>query len=197
MELPQSLEQLIHSFSRLPGIGEKSATRMALQMVQWNSGERGEFSRAIQLIDQLRNCEVCQVISDLNKCQICSNEKRKGNSVVCVVENINDLIAIERSEQFYGTYFVLGGVLNPLLGIGPKELNLDRLESLITENQVKNLILAVNPSVEGDATCSYIKELVPNEVEVQRIGFGIPMGGALEYVDSMTISKAFENRKNF
>lgn len=197
MQLPEALENLIQSFSRLPGIGEKSATRMALQMMQWNPGERGEFAASIQKIETLRNCKECNVLTDMDICSICSSEKRKSSGVLCIVESINDLIAIERSEQFFGTYYVLGGVLNPLLGIGPQEINLDRLEDHIKTLNTKNIILAVNPSVEGDATCSYIKELVPREVDVQRIGFGIPMGGSLEYVDSMTISKAFENRKSF
>lgn len=198
MDLPKPLALLIDSFSKLPGIGEKSATRLALNIVQWNSNERREFSNALELMDGLRNCNFCNVLSDEPVCQICSNEKRKSEKTICVIENINDLIAIEKSEQYYGNYFVLGGVLNPLLGVGPKELYLDKLESMVQEFGTRNLILAINPSVEGDATCSYIKELLSGQdVDIQRIGFGIPMGGSLEYVDSMTISKAFENRKQF
>jgi recombination protein RecR len=113
------------------------------------------------------------------------------------VENVSDLMAIERSGQFKGLYHILGGVLNPLLGVGPEQLRLDELEEKIKRREIAEIILAVNPSVEGDATCAYIRSLIDESVKVERIGFGVPIGGSLEYLDSMTISKALENRKKF
>ena len=114
---------------------------------------------------------------------------------MCIVESVTDLMAIEKSERYQGVYHILGGVLNPLLGIGPAELKIDKIKARIIESNIKNVILAVNPSVEGDATSSYLREILPEDVQVDRIGFGIPMGGSLEYLDSMTIVKALENRK--
>jgi recombination protein RecR len=114
-----------------------------------------------------------------------------------VVENVQDVLAIERSNAFAGMYFVLGGVLNPLMGIGPKELGLEKLNILVERYSIHSIILAVGPSVEGDATCGYIKELLNPTLQIKRIGFGMPIGGSLEHLDSMTISKAIENRRSF
>jgi recombination protein RecR len=136
------------------------------------------------------------MFADTDVCLICSNERRKESTTLCVVESITDCLAIERSGTFKGRFHILFGVLNPLLGIGPDELKLDQLQKRISEEGVKEVILAVNPSVEGDATCSYIKQILPESVLVERIGFGIPMGGSLEYVDALTISKAMENRRH-
>ena len=127
-------------------------------------------------------------------CAVCLNPSR-NNQFLCVVEGVNDLIAIESSGQFRGTFLILGGVLNPLLGIGPDSLNIEMLLNKIKNNNVEEIILALNPSVEGDATCSYLKQIIPNNVKINRIGFGIPIGGNLEYLDPQTISKAFENKR--
>lgn len=122
---------------------------------------------------------------------------RGETKVLCIVEGVTDLLAIEKSSQFKGRYHVLGGVLNPLLGIGPNELGINKLIDRIKRNEIEELVLAINPSVEGDATCSFIKELLPDGVKAERIGFGMPMGGSLEYLDTLTISKALENRTSF
>jgi recombination protein RecR len=130
-------------------------------------------------------------------CSICSDANRQSLQVICIVENASDLMAIEKSGNFKGIYHILGGVLNPLLGVGPDELGMDELKNRIIEKNVQEVILAINPSVEGDATCSYLKSLLPESVRVERIGFGVPIGGSLEFLDPMTITKALENRKRF
>jgi recombination protein RecR len=143
----------------------------------------------------MEKCDKCGLYLDGDECMICSSEKRQSSSTICVVEGMTDCMAIEASEQYFGLYHILGGVLNPLLGIGPDELGLDRLTDRVKQESIKNVILAVTPSVEGDATCAYIKSELSNDVKVERIGFGIPMGGSFEYLDSLTIMKALENRK--
>jgi recombination protein RecR len=134
------------------------------------------------------------MFSEGDICNICATDSRSSAKVLCVVENINDLMAIEKSNTFTGVYHILGGVLNPLSGIGPDQLKIDKLVERVKKLGVETVILAVNPSVEGDATCSYIKQLF-GDVNIERIGFGIPIGGSLEYLDPLTISKALENRK--
>jgi recombination protein RecR len=116
--------------------------------------------------------------------------------MICVVENVTDCLAIERSGTFKGKFHILFGVLNPLLGVGPDEINLSKMFTRIEEEEIEEIILAINPSVEGDATCAYIKQVLPETMNIERIGFGIPMGGSLEFVDSLTISKALENRRH-
>jgi recombination protein RecR len=195
VELPKKLQQAVDQLSKIPGIGGKTAMRQALQLAKWNEQELTDFSLGVKALGELQNCVTCGMYSDDDKCTICSNPKRQNSGILCVVENVTDCLAIERSEKYYGAYHVLGGVLNPLMGIGPDDLNIDSLVSRVEQDEFKTIILAVNPSVEGDATCSYLRQLLPEEVNVDRIGFGIPMGGSLEYVDSMTISKAIENRR--
>ena len=137
------------------------------------------------------------MFADENQCSICANDSRVSTQILCVVENASDLMAIEKSGTFKGVYHILGGVLNPLLGVGPDELKMDDLRQKIIKKEIQEIILAVNPSVEGDATCSYLKSILPVSVQVDRIGFGVPIGGSLEYLDPMTITKALENRKRF
>ncbi|MDC1173877.1 recombination mediator RecR [Bacteriovoracaceae bacterium] len=195
MELPEKLKGAIEGLSKIPGVGQKTALRQALALLNWNEQEIKSLSYSIEQLTKLGVCEVCSMLCDDKKCIICSTEDRIQSETLCVVESITDCIAIENSNTFSGKYHVLGGVLNPLLGVGPDELGLDKLFKRISIESVKSIILAVNPSVEGDATCSYIKQNISDEVEVDRIGFGIPIGGSLEYLDSLTISKALENRK--
>lgn len=197
MELPQTLLESIDQFRKLPGIGEKSATRFALEVVKWKRDSIAEFSSVISKIAEIQNCERCQMYSDSKTCKICDSVERVDTRSICVVEAVTDLVAIERSRTFSGTYFVLNGVLNPLLGVGPQDLKLENLIELVKKEDVHSLILAINPSVEGDATCSYIQSILPSSVTIERIGFGVPMGGSLEYLDSLTIKKALENRRRF
>ncbi|EQC43244.1 recombination mediator RecR [Bacteriovorax sp. Seq25_V] len=195
MKLPDKILNVVDMFSKVPGIGEKTALRNVLKITTWEPRELMAFSEALRNLAEIQSCKECGAYSDDEICLICSNEKRKHCGDLCVVESITDCLAIERSNQFHGVYHILGGVLNPLLGIGPSELKLDVLEKRVRELGVENLILAISPSVEGDATCGYIKSILPESVSVDRIGFGIPMGGNLDYLDSMTISKALENKR--
>lgn len=195
MELPEKLKSAIDGLSKIPGVGQKTAMRQALSLLNWNEEEIKSLSNSISNLTKLNECEKCSMLCDETLCSICSSPERFESQTLCVVESITDCIAIENSNTFSGKYHVLGGVLNPLLGVGPDELGIDNLFNRIKEEDVKTVILAVNPSVEGDATCSYIKQSISDGVEVDRIGFGIPIGGSLEYLDAMTISKALENRK--
>ncbi len=154
------------------------------------------FSEAIKSLAELNHCKKCGMFCDDELCKICLDTNRTHSKTICVVESVTDCLAIERSGNFRGKFHILFGVLNPLLGIGPDELKLDFLIKRVADEEVEELILAVNPSVEGDATCAYIKQMLPEKVRVDRIGFGIPMGGSLEFVDSLTITKALENRRH-
>lgn len=192
--LPEKLINAIDAIAKMPGIGKKSASRIALSMAKWNHESLENIASGILSIKHLQTCTKCGMYCDEQYCSICLNNSRV-TAMLCVVEGVNDLIAIESSGQFRGTFLILGGVLNPLLGIGPDALNIKMLLDKINSDHVEEIILALNPSVEGDATCSYLKQLIPVSVKVNRIGFGIPIGGNLEYLDPQTISKAFENKR--
>ncbi len=196
MELPEKLLRVVKQFSRLPGVGEKTALRQSLIMTKWNKEDLIVFAEAIKSLSELNHCNKCGMFCDDLICKICLDHHRFQSKTICIVESVTDCLAIERSGNFRGKFHILFGVLNPLLGIGPDELKLDNLIKRVLDEEVEELILAVNPSVEGDATCAYIKQMLPNNVKVDRIGFGIPMGGSLEFVDSLTITKALENRRH-
>jgi recombination protein RecR len=195
MELPEKILQAVEQFRKIPGIGEKTALRQSLLLTNWEDADLLQFGQSIKELAELKKCEQCGMFAEGAICHICENYSRSGAKIICVVESISDCLAIERGGEFKGLYHILGGVLNPLMGIGPDELKIDRLVTRVSKLGIENLVLALNPSVEGDATCSYIKNSLPENISVDRIGFGIPMGGSLEYLDSMTISKALENRK--
>jgi recombination protein RecR len=195
LELPEKILNTVSQFSKLPGVGEKTALRQSLILTGWETQDLKNFGQAIEDLVNLKNCLRCGMFAEVEYCDICSTESRNELGFLCVVENISDCLAIERSDQFKGIYHVLGGVLNPLLGIGPDELKIDHVVQRIKNEKISNVVLAINPSVEGDATCSFIKDQLPSTINVERIGFGIPMGGSLEYLDNLTISKALENRK--
>ena len=194
MELPERIVNSVDAFGKIQGVGAKTALRQVLSMCKWTKKELEDFSSAIHDLSKLNTCNTCGFYTDEDFCNVCLDEKRKNVGVICVVESIMDCLSIERSGNFKGTYHILGGVLNPLMGIGPDELGINVLLDRIDEN-VQSLILAINPSVEGDATCSFISDKLPGNVQADRIGFGIPMGGSLEYLDAQTITKALENRK--
>jgi recombination protein RecR len=181
-------------FSKLPGVGEKTALRQVMAMTKWSAEDILEFSRSVQSLNSLRFCSECGMFCEENLCEVCLREDRKTNGTICVIENISDLMAIEKSNTFSGLYHILGGVLNPLAGVGPDQLKINTLIERVKKYDIKTLVLAINPSVEGDATCAYLNQLLP-DVIVERIGFGIPIGGSLEFLDPLTISKALENRK--
>ena len=195
MELPEKIKNVVEVFSLLPGVGEKTALRQTLQVLKWDDAVLEKFSEGVKELSQIEYCSECGFFSEDVLCNICRDSERDSR-VICVVEEVTDCMAIENSGSFRGLYHVLGGVLNPMLGVGPENLSLNRLFERVIEKQVSEVILALNPSVEGDATCAYIKEKLPNGVRADRIGFGIPIGGSLEYLDSMTITKALENKKH-
>ena len=195
MNLPKILNRAVQSFCTLPGVGEKTAFRQVLHISRQKDELIKEFGDSMKDLAKLKKCGLCGMYAEDDRCEICLSEKRKKSRIICVVENIMDCLAIEKSGYYCGLYHILGGVLNPLLGIGPDELDINKLTQRIMNHDIKELILAINPSVEGDATCSYIKQIVPEDVAVDRIGFGMPIGGSLEYLDGMTISKALENKK--
>lgn len=196
MELPEKLLKTVKQFSRLPGVGEKTALRQTLIMTKWNKEDLVAFAEAVKGLSELNHCEKCGMFCDAHICKICNDPHRFSAKNICVVESITDCLAIERSGTFRGKFHILFGVLNPLLGVGPDEINLDKFFHRVEQEEIEEVILAINPSVEGDATCAYIKQVLPESINVERIGFGIPMGGSLEFVDSLTISKALENRRH-
>jgi len=197
VQLPDVIKDAVEALTHLPGVGEKTAFRMVMNMTSWKAAELEGVGRALINLQNLQACNECGMFANSDVCDICADEGRKSLGALCVVEHVTDLIAIEKSGNFRGVYHILGGVLNPLLGIGPDELRLDDLKNRIEKDGIREVILAINPSVEGDATCSYLKSIFSEDTEVDRIGFGVPIGGSLEYLDPLTISKALENRKRF
>lgn len=195
MHLPEKIEAVVDYLGKIPGVGPKSALRYALILSRWQDEQMDSFSHAIAQLKELELCSECGIFSDHMTCHICSDTNRYEAKTLCVVENVTDCWAIEKGKSYNGIYHILGGVLNPLLGIGPRELKLDKLVDRCRKHSIENIILAINPSVEGDATCSFIRQELPSSMNVERIGFGMPMGGSLEFLDSLTIAKALENRK--
>ena len=191
----QKVDQLIKALSCLPSVGNKTAQRLAIHILQNNRGSGATIAKAIlEAIDTVGNCQDCRNLSEDVLCQICADNKR-NNSTICIVEGPMDVLAVESSTHFKGKYFVLMGHLSPLDGIGPNEIGLDRLQSRLQNGDVEELILATNITVEGDATAYYIGELAKKYgIITSRIAFGVPMGGELEYIDSYTLGHAFESR---
>jgi recombination protein RecR len=192
---PQPIATLVKSLKRLPGVGEKTATRFAFHILNADGAEIEELIRSISEVKQkLGLCSNCFHLTDTDPCRICSDPKRSG-TVICVVETPLDLMAVEKAGEFKGLYHVLHGLLSPIEGIGPDDIKADHLTSRIGRSGAEELILALDPTVEGDATAAYIKDLLKgSKVMVSRIGFGIPMGGSLEYSDPLTLARALQNR---
>ena len=191
-----SIEKLIESFEKLPSIGHKTAQRLAFYMLDLSNEEAEEFTNSIlNAKKNLHFCSKCFNISDTNPCNICSNPKR-DQSTICVVEDVRDVVAMERTHEFKGVYHVLHGSISPMNGIGPDDIKIKELLSRLMDGTVKEIILATNPRVEGEATAVYISKLVkPMGIKVTRIAHGIPVGGDLEYTDEITLSKALEGRR--
>jgi len=189
-----SLNQLIEEFARLPGIGRKTAQRLALYILKMTKEDVASMARALQNVkERITYCTSCWNFTETDPCTICASPKRQ-RSVFCVVEEPSDVIAIERTNEFKGLYHVLGGALSPLDGIGPDDLKVKELLVRITPD-VKEVILALNPNIEGEATTIYLTRLLkPLGVDVSRIARGIPIGGDLEFADSATLSRALEGR---
>jgi recombination protein RecR len=189
-----SLNQLIEEFSQLPGIGKKSAQRLALYILKLPKEEVLNMAQAlVNVKDKMKYCSTCWNFTETDPCEICSNSKR-DTGTVCVVEEPNDVIAIEKTNEYRGLYHVLGGSLSPLEGIGPEDLKARELLVRITPD-VKEIILALNPDIEGEATTIYLSRLLkPLGVKVTRLARGIPIGGDLEFADEATLSRALEGR---
>ena len=190
-----SIEKLIESFEKLPSIGHKTAQRLAFYMLDLNDDEVKEFTDSIiNAKKNLKFCSLCFNIADTDPCYICSNPKRDA-STICVVEDVRDIIAMERTHEYNGVYHVLHGSISPMNGVGPDDIKIKELLTRIMNGNVKEIILATNPRVEGEATSMYISKLVkPMGVKVTRIARGIPVGGDLEYTDEITLTKALEGR---
>ena len=195
MEYSPSIEKLIESFEKLPSIGHKTAQRLAFYMLDLNMEEIKEFTDSIiNAKTNLKFCSKCFNISDTDPCNICSNLKR-DESIICVVEEVRDVLAMERTHEFNGVYHVLHGSISPMNGVGPDDIRIKELLTRLMDGKVKEIILATNPRVEGEATSMYISKLVkPLGVKVTRIARGIPIGGDLEYTDEVTLAKALEGR---
>ena len=190
-----SIEKLIESFEKLPSIGHKTAARLAFHILDQSKEQTQEFiDSIINAKTNLKYCSTCYNISDTDPCPICANTKR-DSAKICVVEDVRDIIAMEKTHEYKGKYHVLHGAISPMNGIGPDDIRIKELITRLGTEQIEELILATNPRVEGEATAMYISKLVkPLGIKVTRIAHGIPVGGDLEYADEITLIKAMEGR---
>lgn len=196
MEYTKPLAQLIEFFQKFPGIGPKSAQRMAFHLLKMPLGEVQRFSRVlVEAKENIHYCNICFNMSASNPCEICS-DSRRDNSVICVVAETKDLIAIEKTREYKGLYHVLQGTLSPLDGIGVEDIRIKELLTRLADENIKEIILALSPSVEGEATSMYLTKLIkPFNIKISRIAFGLPIGSDLEYADEITLAKAIEGRR--
>ena len=196
MEYTKPLAQLIEFFQKFPGVGPKSAQRMAFHLLKMPLSEVQKFSQVlVSAKENIHYCSKCFNMSASDPCEICSDNKR-DNSVICVVSETKDLIAIEKTREYKGLYHVLQGVLSPLDGIGAEDIRIKELLVRAADDNVKEIILALSPSVEGEATSLYISKLIkPFNIKISRIAFGLPVGSDLEYADEITLAKAIEGRR--
>ena len=193
-----SLEKLIEQFSKFPGIGRKTAQRMAFFVLKERQEEAEALAQAVlDVKSKVSYCSICFNITEEDPCTICRDERR-DRATICVVEEANDVVALDRTSQYHGLFHVLGGVLSPLDGVGPDELKIKGLLSRLKDKEIKEVILATNPNTEGEATAIYLSKLIrPLVKRVTRIARGLPAGGDLEYADQITISNALEGRVEF
>lgn len=196
MQYPEPIAKLIDSFMKLPGIGPKTAVRLAFFAVEMSEEDVMEFARSlVDVKRKLMYCSVCQNISDRDPCPICDDSSR-DHSTICVVQDPKDVAALEKMRDYHGLYHVLHGVISPMDGIGPEDIKIAELIRRLEDETIKEIILATNPTVEGEATAMYISRLVkPIGVKTSRIAHGLPVGGDLEYADEVTLSKALEGRR--
>ncbi|MEO7446104.1 MAG: recombination mediator RecR [Ferruginibacter sp.] len=189
------LENAVNEFARLPGIGKKTALRLVLHLLKQDPDQVNNFSEVIsRMRNEIQFCNRCYNVSDSERCQICANNLRLQHTI-CVVENVRDVIAIESTQQFNGTYHVLGGIISPLDGIGPDQLTIDALVQRVKEEETEELIFALNPNIQGDTTIYYIgRKLAGTPVKITTIARGIAFGGELEYADEMTLARSISNR---
>lgn len=191
-----SMAQLIEQLAKLPGIGRKTAQRLAFYVIGMSNSDVHSLAEAIiNAKEGVRYCKICTNLTDREVCNICSNEKR-NSSIICVVEDPRDVVAMERTREFKGYYHVLHGAISPLEGIGPEDIKIKELLVRLSGDKVEEVIIATNPNIEGEATAIYISKLLkPAGIKVTRIAHGIPVGGDLEYADEITLAKALEGRR--
>ncbi len=189
------LTELIAQFERLPGIGKKTAQRLAFSILEQPPERAEKFAEAlVNARRKIHFCKVCQSLTDMDVCSICGDSER-DRSVICVVEDPKDVMAFERTREYGGTYHVLHGVISPLDGVGPDQLRIKELMARLGSGEVTEIIMATNPTVEGEATASYLSRLIkPMGIKVTRLAYGIPVGGDLEYADEFTLARALEGR---
>jgi len=197
MYYPEPITKLMDSFSKLPGIGPKTAARLAFFVLNMKDDDVMNFANAlVNAKRELTHCSVCGHITDQDPCAICQDTSRDG-SIICVVQDPKDVIAMEKMKEFRGKYHVLHGAISPMDGIGPEDINVPDLINRLKDKEVEELILATNPNIEGEATAMYISRLVkPSGIRTTRIAHGLPVGGDLEYADEVTLSKALEGRRD-
>lgn len=190
------LEEAVSALSSLPGVGKKSALRLALHLVQDESGKSKRIATALEaMCEGIQKCTVCCNLSDSDICNICVNPARKNQPVLCVVENARDVMAIEETNQFSGRYHVLGGVISPLEGVGPSDLSIGRLMERIKEERIEELIMAISPTIDGETTIYYISKLLRDTgVRISVIARGVSFGGDLEYADEFTLGRSIVSR---
>lgn len=196
MHYPEPIAKLIDAFTKLPGIGPKTAARHAFHVLRMKEDDVIDFAKALVNVKRnLHYCSVCCNITDVDPCRICQDKSRDASSI-CVVQESRDLIAMERTKEFQGYYHVLQGAISPMEGIGPDEIRVAELLKRLSDERVQEMILATNPNIEGEATAMYLSRLVkPFGIRVTRIAHGLPVGGDLEYADEVTLSKALEGRR--
>jgi recombination protein RecR len=193
---PEPIARLIEQFMKLPGIGPKTAARLAFHVMGMETSDVDDFAKALKDVKtQLTECAICCNITDKSPCSICT-DPRRDKLVICVVQEPRDVIAMERTHEFHGNYHVLHGAISPMEGIGPQEIRIKELVTRIGEEDIDEVILATNPNVEGEATAMYISRLLkPFSLKITRIAHGLPVGGDLEYADEVTLAKALEGRR--
>lgn len=191
-----ALEKLVEHFRSFPGVGYKSAVRMAFHVLEMQELQAKDFARAIvDAKEKIGHCRICQDISETEVCALCSDDNR-DRSIICVVENSKDVLAIEKINDYKGLFHVLGGLINPMEGIGPERLRIKELLDRLGNDTVKEIIVATNPSIEGEATAMYLSRLIkPFGIRTTRLAYGLPAGGELEYADELTLYKALEGRR--
>jgi len=189
------VQDLIDEFGRLPGIGPKSAQRIAFHILQTETFDVSKLAELLTVVrEKVKFCEICGNISEQNLCSVC-RDPRRNPALICVVEEPKDVVAIERTREFRGFYHVLGGAISPIDGIGPDDLNIRRLMQRLADGTVTEVILATDPNLEGEATATYLSRLlVPMDIRITRLASGLPVGGDLEYADEVTLGRAFEGR---
>ncbi len=190
-----ALDNLIEQWERLPGIGHKTAVRLAFSLLSMSDEQSNRFVEAIvNAKKNIHECETCCNLTDSEQCSVCSASNR-DESVICVVEEPQDVLAFERMREFHGLYHVLHGTISPMNGVGPDQLRIKQLLTRVANTDVTEVIMATNPTVEGEATAMYLSKLLkPFEIKVTRLAYGIPVGGELEYADEVTLSRSFEGR---